>query len=606
MVIRRLWMWAAVLVHVAHGLVKLELGVQFKELTTPVQSSSIPVRYRMDIRPHALDSNSEIDGFRDLLIRGTENLNDSIVQTCQLMSDAHRQLGTHYDTIVLRAQLLRRKRLTNPLAFIGDILGWCCSIATKADLSVALENDGLIQDQLDTLFESFDTIANVTRQNTVKWVEFSKSIHSKFQEIDVELTRIINSKDLMYDWFTHVTLRGVSSLTEMIVKLLMAEKLDQVYSACTQNQIPLSVLPPDMLQREMNILNDQLFPEAEIAISSVSALYKLSIVNCIFKEDVLDVIVKFPVKKRGSSWKMIDVVPLPFAYKKHVCKILPSPMMIITNDSHVRVLSTTQREDCLQGTICPLPRSTQFSPDLGACIEKLYFGQVNNFVDLRNNCKFICNPYSGPEIVDLDLNNFVVVHPQQGLTVRCDKEILPVSAVPIGSTKINIPCDCSLTHKNVVLIDRQFPCDPRLNNKFNKTIILPALWSKKYKKTGIQRFNFELMDLNVPSILTKNLSLVLPEFVVLPEKLVTERQRVSEVLLGSQFGVYAFCSILLVLQIVMFIWIMFLQKMNCTKNVKRVKLPKKPRRGARGVNNPAFDDNETELDTFRTRYAARI
>lgn len=442
-------------------------------------------------------------------------------------------------------------------------MSWCCNIASKADLSVTVENDVLIQAQLDTLFDSFDVLANVTREHSIQWVEFAKSVHSKFQEIDDNLTNILNSKDIMVDWFSHVTLRSVSSLTEMIVKLLMAEKLDQIYMACTQNQIPLSVITPEMLQNEVNNINKQLWPRAEIAIPSISALYKLNIVNCVFNDNMLEVFIKFPVTNIGKHWKVVDVIPTPFAYKKHVCKLLPEPAMFLTNDTHIRLLTPKQRERCLDNNICAIPRETKYVPSLDQCIENLYLGKINNYDVLGEFCKFHCTPYSGPEVLDLELNNYIVVHSKHNLIVQCKNEMLPLSADPVGSSHINVPCACTLKYKNVLLIEEQYPCDPRLSNKFNKTVVLPELWSKLDRNSALKNFNYEYLDALVPTLISKNLSFVMPEFAIVPSMKDTSRQKVSPVIYSHSNGVYAFCIVLLALQILLFIMMAVVLKCKC-------------------------------------------
>lgn len=590
----------AVLQQAALGSVKFEPGVRFKEIGTPVQTSSITIKYSVDMTVrHSLESTSEIDSLRHILIRGTENLNDTIIGTCDLMKEAHKQLGTHYESIVNKATLLRRKRMTNPLAFVGDILGWCCSIATKGDLSVTLENDVLIQDQLDNLFKSFDDVVNVTRRNTYQWAEFASSIHGKFKTIDDELTKILDSRSIMTDWFSHVILRSISSVTEMVVKLLMAERLDQIYNSCTQNQIPLSVIPPDMLLTEIELLNQQLRPRAEVAITSVSALYKLSIVNCIFKENILEIIVKYPVRSVKSNWKIVDVLPIPFAYQNHVCKILPAPSMILSNDTHIRLLSDQQRTDCLQNSVCPLPRATVQSPTFGKCLEQLYFGRISDYINLNYTCKFSCEKNSGTEVVDLNNNNYVIVHPRNELFIKCPANELKIDPVPIGASKLNIPCDCTLHSNNVILIESQFPCDPRLTNVVSKTTVLPALWSDQQRLSPIAGSKFDFTFVDVNSILSRNLSLVLPDFVTITDMPKPTAKKVSSTLPTVSIGLYAFCSLLLLLQIVLFILVGILFKINCCKNnVRFVTKKEKNRRHS-------ATSSDIELDLFK-RSTARL
>lgn len=595
--------WLTALSAPTCGLVKFEPGVRFKEIRTTVQSSSIAVKYTVDMQArHAMDATMEIDRLQQILIRDGRELNDSIIQTCNLMKDAHRQLETHYDTIVKKATLLRRRRATNPLAFVGDILGWCCSIATQGDLSVALENDVLIQNQLDLLFNSFDNVLNVTRQNTNQWAEFAKDIHEKFQIVDERLAQALTSNaELVSDWFTHVILRSVSSMTEMVVKLLMAERLDQIYESCTQNMIPLSVMPPDMLLTEIESLNKQMYPRAEVAIASISALYKLKIVNCVFSPNSLEIIVKFPVKNINSDWKILDVLPVPFAYKNYVCKILPVPVMILSNNTHVRLLSEQQRNDCLQNSVCPLPRATSISPAFGRCLEQLYFGRLDNYANLNNSCRFKCVKSYEIEIVDLGLNDYVIVHPKDELVIQCPASEVAIQPVPIGASRINIPCDCILISNSTILIEVQYPCDPRLSNELSKTIILPALWSDSRKISPIAGTKFDHTYVNVRSVLSKDLSLVLPEFVTISDGPKQPTKKVSHTLPSANMGLYAFCSIILILQIVLFTLIGVLFKINCCKQKAPIRKPAPRQRQRRHSTESAI-----ELDLFRTRYAARV
>ena len=69
------------------------------------------------------------------------------------------------------------------------------------------------------------------------------------------LIQLVNSKSQMEDWFSHVLLSTSSSLTVMILKLLMAERLENIYADCASNKIPRAAISPERLMEEVDSIN---------------------------------------------------------------------------------------------------------------------------------------------------------------------------------------------------------------------------------------------------------------------------------------------------------------------------------------------------------------
>jgi len=228
---------------------------------------------------------------------------------------------------------------------------------------------------------------------------------------------------------------------------------------------------------------------------------------------------------------------------------------------------------------------------------------------MRKACQFSCTKYSGPEIHSLGLNDYVIVHPKHSLIVDCPRSSVLLPAVPVGASKINIPCDCILRVDSTVLIDTQFPCDPRLNNVFNRTVILPSLWSKTRKPWSSEPEKYIHPALTVSHVVSKNLSFTLPDFVIMsaPQK---PKEKVQILLPALQMNVYVMCGVLFTLQIILFVWVAFLQRSFCG-NCARLPKPAfshsvktKKRKSARVEFET--DPNEIELQDFTSRYARRF
>lgn len=512
----------------------------------------------MSIAPENLKNTKNVEGLRNLLLRGKTNFNDLINSTCDSMVSAHEHLTGHFESISYKASLLRKRRFTNPLTFVGEILSWCCSLTSKSDLAVLYDNDAILQTQLDAVMVSLNNIINVTKQNQIEWVTFATQVKTKFDKIDEDLNTVLNSKKYMEDYFTHAIVRTASSLTEMIVKLLASERLENIYASCAANQIPVSAMGPEFLSNEMDMINKQLGSEVELAVHSVSALYKLDIATCIFKENSLFIIVKYPLKKSQSDWRLVDATPVPFALKNSVCTLLPKPVMMITDRQSLRIMSDNQRVDCIKRPMCPLARQTEFIPNFSNCLLSLYLGQIT-YENMHTHCKFICRPYETPELMHVSLNTFVIVHPLTKLTLKCPNSVYEIAPVPTGSTQLEIPCKCILFSGDNIIVDRQFPCDPRLPTNSAVNTILPALWSSNvisFDSLVSTDVTFQSVDM----VLSKNLSITVPNFDQLDASPTVARKVIENQEFHREVLSYSIMSTLLLFQIISFVVIFILYK----------------------------------------------
>lgn len=491
--------------------VRFEQGVSFQKISKPLASSSVAIKFVMDLKPKSLDSTADLDHLQHQLLRAGPDMAQLVNSTCTLMRQTHDSLSTHYSAVRGKGANLRSKRFTNPFALVGELLGFCCSVATATDLELLVDNDLNIQAQLDAVAESVDGLVNTTRINFVQWAEFAESVKEKFQEVDIMLTQLVNSKSQMEDWFTHVLLRTSSSLTEMILKLLMAERLENIYADCASNKIPRAAISPERLMEEVDSINKQRAGQAEVAVHSISGLYKLKLAACaITNEETLTILVKLPLKTSNQGLQLFDVLPLPFVFKGKVCSLFDDSTAVLMSNSAIKVLSTQQRIDCIQESVCPIPRSTMFQTDMAKCIHALYTNELP-MQKLASLCKFNCHKYVRPEVIDLGKNYFLVVHPQSELLLTCPTNSRTVQPAVTGASKLEIPCDCTLQSEGHVIVDTHHPCDNRFVKVPKVFTVLPGLWSDvdiSYNKL----FSADLEYKSVSSVLATNLSLVMPQF----------------------------------------------------------------------------------------------
>lgn len=493
----------------AHSPVRFAHGVHFKRIRKPIATSSIAVKFVMDLKAHALDSMENLDHLQAHLLRAGVDMAVHINRTCDLMRQTHGQISSHYLNVQSKSMMMRAKRFSNPLNFIGELLGFCCNVATSADLELLVDNDINIQAQIDQIADSVDALVNVTRENTIQWANFAENVRDNFHKIDQLLTDLVNSKSHYEDWFTHVLLRASSSITEMVLKLLMAERLENIYSDCSDNKIPRAAIDPDVLTNEITKINAELKGHAEVAVHSVAALYKLKIAACAIDHDeTLTIMVKIPLIKPNSNLELFDAVPVPFSYNGHTCNLLREPTLIMVSRNEIKILSSSQRTACLADAICQIPRETMSHTKLGNCLLSLLKTDVS-IETLKQKCQFDCVPYRETVIRQLENNQYVIVHPRSNLKIVCPTTAKTVPSVAIGASRIDLPCECVLREGTDVIISTLFPCDRRLAKLPSVVTLLPGLWSK----VGVSHSNLVTGDMefeSVKSVLSTNLSLALP------------------------------------------------------------------------------------------------
>lgn len=497
----------------AHTPVRFAHGVHFKRIRKPIATSSVAVKFVMDLKAHALDSMEDLDHLQAHLLRAGADMEIYVNQTCDLMRQTHNQISSHYLTVQSKSMMMRAKRFTNPLNFIGDLLGYCCNVATSADLELLVDNDVNIQAQIDRIADSVDALVNVTRENTINWANFAESVRENFHKIDLLLTELVDSKSHYEDWFTHVLLRSSASITEMVLKLLMAERLENIYSDCSANKIPRAAIAPEALATEIDKINLELKGNAEVAVHSVTALYKLNIAACAIENDeTLTIMVKIPLTKPGLNLELYDAVPVPFSYNGSTCNLIREPTLTMISRTEIRVLTAGQRTACLSDAICQIPRETMSHTWSGNCLLSLFMNDVP-IENLKERCKFDCIPFKENVIRQLDNNQYVVVHPKTDLKIVCPSTSKTVPAVTIGSSRLEIPCDCELRENNNVLISTLFPCDKRLAKLPNVVTLLPGLWSG-IEISHTKLVNSDIEFKSVQSVLSTNLSITMPNLLL--------------------------------------------------------------------------------------------
>ncbi|KAJ3645257.1 hypothetical protein Zmor_022927 [Zophobas morio] len=245
------------------------------------------------------------------------------------------------------------------------------------------------------------------------------------------------------------------------------------------------ILPPSVLRADLIVLQDNIAnhrQELAISVGDAEVLYTLPICDCMLTEKTITVHIRIPVRTKGFSWSLFELIAVPFKWHNQTCKTQHESVYVAVSklvSRQVRAISGVSLHHCkpFENKLCFLPRFSAHSLHGPTCVNKLVAGESS--LELSRQCPMTCYYSTAMTITEVEEETYVITHARNESCIKCNNQLRPIvkqeDAEP-SAKKIVLPCHSQLILHDEVIIGRRFPCKED-EKEITITHILPAPWS---------------------------------------------------------------------------------------------------------------------------------
>lgn len=404
------------------------------------------------------------------------------------------QLEEQYLNLFPEPLIMSRSRRAVPI--LGEILHWCCGVLTDARAHPLFANQRMLHRVLEKYQIKADADHDVLQKTITalqKYTTALKSVLDTERCHVVNLTRIVKQlydnldtekmdEEIKFNFIWDV----LTTLTQETRDLLRITAKGQTIEACRDRKIPATILPPERLAAQLVALQSAVRLNGyrlTIPIEEVSRYYHLNIATCAVVADKLHLIIKIPLVSKTAHWQLYRITCAPFAWENQTCTLCDERHIAIASPERTIFIRESKLENCDSEKLglCYVPRAS-LSEKYELCLSQ--FAADSPISKLIESCPMTCLPNSGPQILQLNEQHFVLTHLRQTTRFECAEgdvfftEQLPATP-SVGAMEMIIPCNCRLisNESNHLLVDAVFPCDAKSAQQFEVVHIVPAVWS---------------------------------------------------------------------------------------------------------------------------------
>lgn len=289
-----------------------------------------------------------------------------------------------------------------------------------------------------------------------------------------------------------------------IFQLVRQFKKRDIMNTCNQNSIPIAVIEPTVLYKDLLTLQKQLNARGQdlaIPVKDVSRLYQIPICDCTLSHNNIIIHVKIPIIQQTKQWTLFELKTTPFKWDQETCVIEHGILYLavspdLSMEDNIRQIAGMGLHNCkpYHDKLCYIPSFAADSLYGPACARKLFIGDSVQVI--AKFCNMRCYRSSATVISELDDSTFLITHVKPNTAVWCASKVTNVSQHLIGApgaVKIKLSCDCELRVGNTQLIPKRFPCPEESAERPEFVHVLPAVWSK------LQSFILNPLSRNNPS-----------------------------------------------------------------------------------------------------------
>lgn len=421
------------------------------------------------------------------------------------------------------------------LEFVGEAFAWCCGVATQRKLdSLAMDEDKLKR-KLGRLQHGLTASLQNLGKDSTSFRIYEEQVAENFKIINDHLHQLENGgynerfSDTLsstQNHFEKTSLRALWHVSQNLRKIISVSRALKTYTiinACKQHQIPPTVLHPDVLQKDLVTLQNELKASNHflaISIHDLTRYFHLPICDCTVSKNLLTVSVKIPISQAPVPWNLVELVTTPFKWKNQTCTIMHSSIYLAVLESNsntfsqIRAITGTSLHQCrpYHDKLCHIPRFSSDTYHGPLCAIQMYKGASGE--ELARICEMTCHPSTSLIITETAEDEYMLAHPIQNTTIECPQSTSPLpqgAYTTPGAIEIHLPCSCSVQVNKEILIPSRYPCDGAASPSAQVTHILPAMWTHLASVQLFPKFHKYLPTYgNIGEIINQNWSLTIP------------------------------------------------------------------------------------------------
>lgn len=389
---------------------------------------------------------------------------------------------------------VKRKRA---IEFIGDALSYCCGIVTTKSFDSLSTESNTLKKQLNAMNMGFQKALRYATESSDAFTKYSNDITLNFQQVQTHIkeyeryvTDKINANNMREREEANNVLMTLNLVYQNLVKIVGVTSVMRdmdILNHCKQKMIPIIIVPPEILLRELLRLKMELELSSHtlaVPLSNIAKYYHLPICDCTISEEKINVQIRIPIVGKNNNWELLELIATPLKWGEQTCTILFETMYLaISHDRNgkgisMRPITGANLHQCrpFHDKLCYLPRYS--AGEIYVCATKMYRGSTVQ--SLSRHCPFRCQQSNSLSISEVNEDVFVITHPPKETNIRCNgyKSYLEESAYEQpGAIQISLPCNCSLFGGDEILIPNRYPCGNQKITEIEAVHLLPAMWS---------------------------------------------------------------------------------------------------------------------------------
>lgn len=464
--------------NVSTQVVKLSTGVQLKELPKTFYESSANLVYSVDLPQ-----------FHNFLLNHTCIGNDD---SCEAYGHIKRLIN---DTLEILEYSLpniddfstsEAGKTKRGIDMIGNVLGWCCSVAHQNDLNELAQEEGDLTKIVNNLKDQVaQEHANVIQAETLT-NKYSEQLSVYLNEMNKEnknrLTTIAKISNEIEKRVTN--LEDISSLiAKTQFRSVIATAWLKVINSCTDRRVPYFLVKPQTLKEDLSQIEKQINELGyglSIRPEKYHAYYGLETTSCHFSEKKLIIRVKLPMKEIKNNYKLFTVTTLPFSYENTICSVdTDIEYIVYKNQKDIFPLRGHSAMECvsLHSSLCHVSRYHTDIMHHNKCIKAL-LSKLSSVKTIKEACSFTCTAYDGtPIILEISSPRFAIINPGKEIRITCNNKTTQVHKIKdqTGIFELDLSCSC-FAEVGQERITPTIPCSNQ-NTEFSLQHSIHASWA---------------------------------------------------------------------------------------------------------------------------------
>jgi len=453
--------------------------------------------------------------------------------------------------------------------FVGDALGYCCDLTTKADIADLESNNEAVQDYMNTLKESivqehqyllqvYNSTSNVNSETSKELLRLHKwaaDFTKKMQQQENNEARVDSS--IQDEQLTDLLILLTTS--QMQYWLAETSRMSTILHSCQNQQLSPAAVPPAILQANLLKLQETFAShERTLSIPSnqVQKYFRLKLTSCSVTETKVTLRVQVPVTKDPSR-KLLVIKRVPFLWENATCHLrLESTYMAVGKSTSI--IAGTDIHHCTPASgLCRVPA---YHSDLlhgSSCPYKLL--SKATIQELSRECLLQCSPYQSPVVTQVGLHTYVISGMPNGTQIQCQNESFPLIPPATGSLEVDLTCNCSIFMPGHGSLDAPFPCPKSLKSFTTVIHVIPVAWViPNSQQISVATQHESSTYENLSDILNTNWTMELPTVqLTIPEHVLAAHRKIPKLIHHSALVLPTFSFLWNLVLSLAVIWLLY-------------------------------------------------